>query len=70
MKEQQRLEWIDYGKGISIILVVMMHSTLSSEQALGHVGWLHEVVAFAKPFRIPAFFLIAGLFVGRKISGG
>ncbi len=29
MKEQkQRLEWVDYGKGISIILVVMMHSTL------------------------------------------
>jgi uncharacterized membrane protein YcfT len=68
MQEQQRLEWIDYGKGISIILVVMMHSTLSSEQALGHVGWLHEVVAFAKPFRIPAFFLIAGLFVSRSID--
>jgi uncharacterized membrane protein YcfT len=68
MKEQQRLQWIDYGKGISIILVVMMHSTLSSEQALGHVGWLHEVVAFAKPFRIPAFFLIAGLFVQRSID--
>jgi uncharacterized membrane protein YcfT len=29
---------------------------------------MHEVVAFAKPFRIPAFFLIAGLFVQRSID--
>jgi uncharacterized membrane protein YcfT len=69
MKEQKpRLEWIDYGKGISIILVVMMHSTLSVEEALHRVGWMHEIVAFAKPFRIPAFFLIAGLFVQRSID--
>ena len=67
-QQEQRLAWVDYGKGISIILVVMMHSTLSSEDALHHVGWLHEVVAFAKPFRIPAFFLIAGLFVSRGID--
>jgi uncharacterized membrane protein YcfT len=67
-EHKQRLEWVDYGKGISIILVVMMHSTLSSEDALHHVGWMHEVVAFAKPFRIPAFFLIAGLFVSRSID--
>ena len=67
-EQKQRLPWVDYAKGISIILVVMMHSTLSSEDALHHVGWLHEVVAFAKPFRIPAFFLIAGLFASRSIS--
>ena len=67
-EQKQRLAWVDYAKGISIILVVMMHSTLSSEDALHHVGWLHEVVAFAKPFRIPAFFLIAGLFASRSIS--
>ena len=65
---ERTIAWVDYAKGISIILVVMMHSTLSSEDALHHVGWLHEVVAFAKPFRIPAFFLIAGLFASRSIS--
>ncbi|MET0277803.1 MAG: acyltransferase family protein [Pseudorhodoplanes sp.] len=66
--QQARTDWVDYAKGISIILVVMMHSTLSSEEALHHQGWLHEVVAFAKPFRIPAFFMIAGLFVSRTVN--
>jgi uncharacterized membrane protein YcfT len=65
---ENRVAFVDYAKGISIILVVMMHSTLSSEEALGHTGWLGEVVAFARPFRIPAFFLIAGLFVARGID--
>jgi uncharacterized membrane protein YcfT len=68
MAQSQRIEWVDYAKGISIILVVMMHSTLSTEEALGHAGWLHGVVEFARPFRIPAFFMIAGLFVSHTID--
>ena len=67
-RQNQRIEWVDYAKGISIILVVMMHSTLSTEEALGHAGWLHGVVEFARPFRIPAFFMIAGLFVAHTID--
>ncbi len=63
-----RIDWVDYAKGISIILVVMMHSTLSSEEALRATGWMHPIVEFAKPFRIPAFFLIAGLFAMRGID--
>src|SRR6218665_2161388 len=66
--QQSRTQWVDYAKGISIILVVMMHSTLSTEEALHHVGWMHEAVAFAKPFPIPAFFMVAGLFAARSIS--
>ena len=68
MKKSERIDWVDYAKGISIVLVVMMHATLSSEEALGAAGWLHGVVEFARPFRIPAFFLIAGLFVARTID--
>jgi uncharacterized membrane protein YcfT len=63
-----RIDWVDYAKGISIILVVMMHSTLSSEEALHATGWMHPIVEFAKPFRIPAFFVIAGLFAARGID--
>ncbi|MGV3633443.1 MAG: acyltransferase family protein [Pseudorhodoplanes sp.] len=63
-----RIDWVDYAKGISIILVVMMHATLSSEEALGAAGWMHPVVEFAKPFRNPAFFLIAGLFAAQSIG--
>jgi uncharacterized membrane protein YcfT len=68
MTKPGRIDWIDIAKGISIILVVMMHSTLSTEAAFGAAGWLHPVVEFAKPFRIPAFFLIAGLFAARSLD--
>ncbi|RVU21924.1 acyltransferase family protein [Methylobacterium oryzihabitans] len=63
-----RLDWVDVAKGICIILVVMMHSTLGTGEAMGGEGFLHEVVAFAKPFRIPDFFLLSGLFVGRVVD--
>ena len=33
--QASRVDWVDYAKGICIILVVMMHSTLGVEQAAG-----------------------------------
>jgi len=63
-----RVDWVDYAKGYCIIFVVMMHSTLGVEQAAGGEGWLHTVVAFAKPFRMPDFFLISGLFLAQVID--
>ena len=45
----RRIDWVDYAKGFCIIFVVMMHSTLGVEAAVGHEGWLHAVVAFALP---------------------
>jgi uncharacterized membrane protein YcfT len=63
-----RLDWVDYAKGICIIMVVMMHATLGVEAAAGHQGFMHAVVEFAKPFRMPDFFLISGLFLARVID--
>lgn len=63
-----RVDWVDYAKGICIVFVVMMHSTLGVEAAAGQQGWMHYVVAFAKPFRMPDFFLISGLFLARVID--
>lgn len=63
-----RVDWVDYAKGFCIVFVVMMHSTLGLEQAAGQEGWLHHVVAFALPFRMPDFFMIAGLFLGRIVD--
>jgi uncharacterized membrane protein YcfT len=60
--------WVDHAKGICIVLVVMMHSTLGVEKAAGAESWLHPFIAFAQPFRMPDFFLIAGLFVARAID--
>ncbi len=63
-----RVSWIDYAKGLCIILVVMMHSTSGVEKAFGEVSYLGQFVEWAKPFRMPDFFLISGLFLARRIS--
>lgn len=63
-----RVDWVDYAKGICILLVVMMHSTLGVEKAAGSEGWLGYVVEFSRPFRMPDFFLISGLFLGLVID--
>jgi uncharacterized membrane protein YcfT len=63
-----RVDWIDYAKGICIVMVVMMHSVLGVEAAAGQTGFMHALVAFAKPFRMPDFFLISGLFLGLVID--
>src|SRR6187455_3433089 len=64
----ERVAWVDYAKGICIVMVVMMHSTLGVGNAAGGEGFMHYVVAFAKPFRMPDFFLISGLFLSRVID--
>src|SRR3954449_12517789 len=63
-----RVDWVDYAKGFCIIMVVMMHSTLGVEAAAGQTSWMHAFVAFAKPFRMPDFFMISGLFLARVIA--
>lgn len=65
---QARVDWVDAAKGLCIIMVVMMHSTLGVELATGQEGFMHALVAFARPFRMPDFFLISGLFLGLVID--
>jgi uncharacterized membrane protein YcfT len=64
----RRIDWVDYAKGICIVLVVMMHSVLGVENAAGQTGYMHYVVDFARPFRMPDFFLISGLFLAVVID--
>ncbi|SON58291.1 Inner membrane protein YcfT [Hartmannibacter diazotrophicus] len=65
---KSRVDWVDYAKGICIIFVVMMHSVEGVERLSGGAGWLGTVVEFARPFRMPDFFLISGLFLSRVID--
>jgi uncharacterized membrane protein YcfT len=57
------VEWVDHAKGICIFFVVMLHVNDLSQEWTHEMGWLEEVVKFARPFRMPDFFLIAGLFL-------
>src|SRR5438270_3526361 len=63
-----RIDRVDYAKGICIVMVVMMHSVLGVEAAAGETGFMHVLVMFAKPFRMPDFFLISGLFLSVVID--
>jgi len=63
-----RIDWVDFSKGLCIILVVLLHSTNGVEKAFGTESWLHGFIEWARPFRMPDFFLIAGLFLSRRID--
>jgi uncharacterized membrane protein YcfT len=65
---KSRLDWVDVAKGISILLVVMMHSAYGIGEETGNTGVLHYVIAWATPFRMPEFFLISGLFLSLVIA--
>jgi len=67
-RRSKRVDWVDYAKGFCIVFVVMMHSTLGVEAVVGRDGWLHPLVEFARPFRMPDFFLISGLFLSLVIG--
>ena len=46
----QRVDWVDYAKGICIILVVMMHAVNGVEYLFDEQGWMHPIIDFARPF--------------------
>jgi uncharacterized membrane protein YcfT len=66
--ETARVPWVDAAKGLCIILVVMVHATLGVGIAAGGTGFMHDVVAWARPFRMPDFFLVSGLFLALTID--
>jgi uncharacterized membrane protein YcfT len=68
IRDENRVPWVDYAKGLCIVMVVMMHSTLGVEKATGGTSWLNVAIEFARPFRMPDFFLISGLFLARVID--
>ena len=65
---KDRVLWLDYAKAISISLVVMFHATLGVGNAMGGTGFMHDVIAFATPFRMPDFFLLSGFLVPRIVG--
>lgn len=60
---KKRVKWVDYAKGITIIMVVIHHSMFS--------GLYSEPIAYIDSllvsFRMPFFFFIAGLFIHKAL---
>lgn len=68
MTDADRIGWVDMAKALSIILVVMMYAAYNVGEHTGGIGFLHYVIGFATPFRMPEFFLISGLFLSHVIA--
>ncbi len=64
--KSSRFSWIDYARGIAIILVCYRHVFEGSKEAGVHVGdysFLEYANIFLYSFRMPLFFIISGIFV-------
>lgn len=65
----KRLAWIDYAKGLTIILVVYHHSFLTLVNAGVEVNsWLINANLSVYSFRMPMFFMLSGLFIARSLE--
>lgn len=65
-----RVDWVDHARGLCIALIVMLHSSYSvlGAAAGGKIGYVQQIVEFARPFRLPTLFFISGLFLSRVIK--
>lgn len=67
-RSPSRFAWVDIAKGICIAAVVCLYTFNTLHNIGVDPGWLTTWTAFAKPFRMPDFFLISGLFLSRVID--
>jgi uncharacterized membrane protein YcfT len=59
---------VDFAKGICILAVVSLYAQGKLQGLAASSTWLDHWVAFAKPFRMPDFFLLSGLFLAKVID--
>lgn len=63
-----RLEWVDAGRGIAILLVALFHSSNWLLAAGAHVaGWV-EFNLIVSSLRMPLFFALSGLFAAKWLK--
>lgn len=69
-----RVEWVDFAKGLSILLVVLYHVwngiMTRSDQIVSPVQWYDPINRAFELVRMPLFFLVSGLFVARSVQKG
>lgn len=66
-----RQSWIDVVRGLAVILVVLVHAMQRTELFTGHeFTRLETLTIIVTPLRLPAMFLLSGLFVTRSLAKG
>jgi len=69
--KEKRWLWIDYDKGISIILVGYGHCYAILQQhglALDNYPFFNYIGVFLYGFRMPLFFIVSGLLIGKSLT--
>ena len=69
--KEKRWLWIDYDKGISIILVGYGHCYGILQQhglALDNYPFFNYIGVFLYGFRMPLFFIVSGLLIGKSLT--
>jgi fucose 4-O-acetylase-like acetyltransferase len=67
--QKKRLEWVDYLRGIAIVLVVYRHALLGIERSHVVVPYvLNDANMIFYSFRMPLFFLLSGIFISRSLA--
>lgn len=67
--QKSRLYWVDYLKGIAIILVVYRHSLLGIQRSGLNISnaFVNANMIFYS-FRMPLFFMLSGIFISRSLA--
>lgn len=66
---KNRIQWVDYLRGIAIILVVYRHTLIGIERTGLYIpDYLVEANMVFYSFRMPLFFIIAGIFIGKSLA--
>ena len=67
--QKSRLQWIDYLRGIAIILIVYRHVLVGIQR--GNIE-MPEILVSANmvfySFRMPLFFILSGIFISRSLA--
>lgn len=60
----KRLGWVDYARGLAIILVVYRHTMVGLRRSGFHVpSFLYNIQEFLMNVRMPVFFVLSGIFL-------
>ena len=69
-KMNQQYEWIFVGKGIAILLVVILHVGDWVQLNLDYESALYQISDKLRPLRMPLFFAISGILAAFSFSSG
>lgn len=71
MNKTSRLSWVDYARGIAIILVTYRHVFEGAKAAgisVENHNFLEYINIFLYSFRMPLFFIISGIFISLSLK--